>query len=82
VFAGKPDFVLIAGDILPKEGGCAMQRPFFTRLRRLLSALRDETGARVLLHFHDGEACPYLLAGFAARAAPSWPRIHLDAVRC
>lgn len=46
----KPAFLLIAGDILPKDGGFVRQRQFFPRLRSLLTALRDQSGARVLLY--------------------------------
>ena len=51
----KPDAVLIAGDILPKHGGFGQQRHFFPRLRRLLTALRDQAGAQVLLYLSNDD---------------------------
>jgi len=33
VVAKQPDFVLIAGDILPQDGGFDHQRKFFPKLR-------------------------------------------------
>ena len=45
----RPAFILIAGDILPKDGGFTRQREFFPRLRQMLRSLRDRSGARVLL---------------------------------
>jgi Icc-related predicted phosphoesterase len=44
----RPDFVLIAGDLLPKDDGFEGQRNFFTDLRRHFAAIKSDTGARVL----------------------------------
>lgn len=52
----KPDAVLIAGDLLPKHRGFGMQRQFFPRLHELLSNLRDQVGARVLLYLCNDDA--------------------------
>ena len=52
----KPDFILIAGDILPKDGGFGGQRQFFPRLRGILTDLRDQTGARVLTYLSNDDA--------------------------
>ena len=51
----RPAFVLIAGDILPKAGGLALQREFFTGLRALLSKLRDDAGSKVLLYLSNDD---------------------------
>ena len=53
VLTEKPDNVLIAGDILPKDGGFSMQRRFFPELRRLLASLRGQ--ARVLLYLSNDD---------------------------
>ena len=52
----RPDTVLIPGDILPKHGGFDGQRRFFPRLRRLLTVMRDQTGACVLLYLSNDDA--------------------------
>ena len=52
----KPDVVLIAGDILPKDDGFAKQREFFPELRGLLVRVRDEAVARVLLYLCNDDA--------------------------
>jgi len=52
----QPELILIPGDILPKQGGFAMQRQFFPRLRGLLVGLRDEVHARVLLYLSNDDA--------------------------
>lgn len=54
--AERPEFVLVAGDILPKDGGFARQRQFFPRLREHLTAIRDGSGARVLLYLANDDA--------------------------
>lgn len=51
----RPQFVLIAGDILPKDGGFSRQRQFFPYLRELLTDMRDETGARILLFLSNDD---------------------------
>ncbi len=51
----RPQFVLIAGDILPKDGGFSRQRQFFPYLRELLTDLRDQTNARVLLYLSNDD---------------------------
>lgn len=55
VKAECPDFVLIAGDVLPKYGGIPAQRLFFPRLRELLGAVRDDTGARILMYLANDD---------------------------
>jgi Icc-related predicted phosphoesterase len=64
----QPAFILIAGDILPKDGNFTRQRQFFPRLRSLLTALRDQSGARVLLYLcnDDGHFLEPLLDELAA----------------
>jgi Icc-related predicted phosphoesterase len=64
----RPDFILIAGDILPKDGGFTGQRQFFPRLRNTLTTLRDQTGARVLMYLSndDGHFLEPLLDALAA----------------
>ena len=52
----NPDMVLIAGDILPKYDGLAMQREFFPELRGLLERIRDEAGSQVLLYLCNDDA--------------------------
>jgi Icc-related predicted phosphoesterase len=52
----RPAFVLIAGDILPKDGDFRRQRQFFPRLREHLTAIRDGTGARMLLYLCNDDA--------------------------
>ena len=53
----KADFVLIAGDLLPKTGGFKGQRDFFPRLRRNLEQMRA-AGARVLLMMGNDDFLP------------------------
>jgi Icc-related predicted phosphoesterase len=64
----RPAFILIAGDILPKDGGFTRQRRFFPRLRGFLTAIRDQTGARVLLYLcnDDGHFLEPLVDELAA----------------
>jgi Icc-related predicted phosphoesterase len=52
----RPVFVLVAGDILPKYDGFGRQRQFFPRLREHLTAIRDGSGARVLLYLSNDDA--------------------------
>ena len=51
----RPQFVLIAGDILPKDGGFSRQRQFLPYLRELLTDVRDQTNARVLLYLSNDD---------------------------
>ncbi len=51
----RPAVVLIAGDILPKDGGISRQREFFPQLRKMLLAIRDRSGARVLLYLGNDD---------------------------
>jgi len=53
----RPDFVLIAGDLLPKTTHAA-QREFFSEMRRHLTRMKDEAGARVLLYLGNDDAHP------------------------
>jgi Icc-related predicted phosphoesterase len=64
----RPEFVLIAGDILPKYGDFGQQRQFFRRLRNMLNTMRDQTGARVLLYLcnDDGHFLEPLVDELAA----------------
>lgn len=50
-----PAFVLIAGDILPKDRGIARQREFFPLLRSMLETIRQDVGARVLLQLGNDD---------------------------
>jgi Icc-related predicted phosphoesterase len=52
----RPQFVLIAGDILPKDGGFSRQRQFFPYLHDVLTGIRDQTHARVLLYLSNDDA--------------------------
>ncbi len=52
----KPDVVLIAGDLLPKYDGFVKQREYFPELRRLLTKVRDDAGAQVLLYLSNDDA--------------------------
>ena len=52
----KPDVVLIAGDLLPKHDGFRKQREFFPELRELLTKVRDDVGAQVLLYLSNDDA--------------------------
>lgn len=52
----RPGFILVAGDILPKDGDFSRQRQFFPRLREHLTAIRDSSGARVLLYLCNDDA--------------------------
>jgi len=51
----QPSVILIAGDLLPKQRGIPAQRHFFPELRRLLTVLRDQLGARVLLFLSNDD---------------------------
>jgi Icc-related predicted phosphoesterase len=42
-------FVLVAGDLLPKQGGHAQQRRFFVTLRRYLQQMKETNSVTVLL---------------------------------
>ena len=42
----RPAFILIAGGILPKDGGFTRQREFFPRLRQMLRSIREISGNR------------------------------------
>ena len=49
-------FLLIAGDLLPKDVGFVRQKEFFPQLRKILLLIRDRTGARVLLYLANDDA--------------------------
>ena len=51
----RPQAILITGDLLPKDGGFSRQRQFFPYLRELLTGMRDQTGARVLLYLSNDD---------------------------
>lgn len=53
----RAHFILIAGDLLPKTTH-AEQRRFFPEMRRHLTRMRDEAGARVLLYLGNDDAHP------------------------
>lgn len=46
----QPDFILVAGDLLPKIGGPREQQDYFPQLRRHLDTIRQQTGASVLTY--------------------------------
>jgi Icc-related predicted phosphoesterase len=56
IVKGRPTFVLIAGDILPKYNGFEEQAQFFPWLRECLTGIRDQTGARVILYLSNDDA--------------------------
>ncbi len=64
----RPAFILVAGDILPKDGGISRQREFFPQLRKMLQAIQDRTAARVLLFLanDDGHFLEPLIDELAA----------------
>jgi Icc-related predicted phosphoesterase len=55
----KPRFVLVAGDLLPKQGGCTEQRRFFPALRRHLREMNEAAPLTVLL-FLGNDDCHIL----------------------
>ena len=64
----RPAFVLIAGDILPKDRGIPRQREFLPLMRSMLETIRQDVGARVLLQLgnDDGHFLEPLVDGLAA----------------
>jgi len=44
----RPAFILIAGDILPKDRGIARQREFLPFMRSMLETMRQGVAARVI----------------------------------
>ncbi len=65
----QPRFVLVAGDLLPKEGGFDGQRKFFPALADSLAAMRRSGATTVLLFFGNDDFHPLepLLDGLAAK---------------
>ncbi len=65
----KPRFVLIAGDLLPKEGGFNGQRKFFRLLADYLRAMRGSGETTILTFFGNDDFHPLepLLDGLAGR---------------
>jgi len=63
-FQERPDFVLIAGELLPKtpKTAYAAQREFFSEMRRHLIRMKNEAGSRVLLYLDNDDDHPCLLA--------------------
>ena len=53
----RPHFFLIASDLLPKTTPAA-QRQFFREMRRHLTRMKAEAGARVLLYLGNDDAHP------------------------
>ena len=51
-----PQFVLITGDILPKQNGLKRQREFLPFMRELLTKIKDKSSARVLLYLSNDDA--------------------------
>ena len=51
----RPHLVLIAGDLLPKQGGFDAQRQFFAQLERHLAAMK-EAGSTVALFLGNDDA--------------------------
>lgn len=65
----KPRFVLVAGDILPKDGGFNGQRKFFPVLADYLGAMRGSGGTTILTFFGNDDFHPLepLLDDLAAK---------------
>ncbi len=51
----RPRFVLVAGDLLPKEGGHSGQRDFFKKLKTYLLKMKDTTGVRPMMYFGNDD---------------------------
>jgi Icc-related predicted phosphoesterase len=51
----RPRFVLIAGDLLPKEGGHKAQKQFFRPLRRHLQRMKESTSLTVFLYLGNDD---------------------------
>lgn len=51
----RPRFVLVAGDLLPKEGGHGRQRDFFPALRGHLQRMKEVDPVTVLLFFGNDD---------------------------
>jgi len=51
----RPRFVLIAGDLLPKDGGHNAQKQFFRTLRRHLQRMKEATPLTVLLYLGNDD---------------------------
>jgi Icc-related predicted phosphoesterase len=54
----QPAFILVAGDILPKDGGITRQREFFPQLRKMLQAIRDQPLLGCSGHIHESPHQP------------------------
>jgi len=54
----KPRFVLIAGDLLPKDGGFDGQRKFFPVLADYLAAMRATCETKILTYFGNDDFHP------------------------
>lgn len=51
----RPAFILIAGDILPKDRGITRQRDFSPLMRSMLETIRQDVGACVLLQLGNDD---------------------------
>jgi Icc-related predicted phosphoesterase len=51
----KPRFILIAGDLLPKTGGYAAQKKFFSDLKTYCQEMKRSTSATVLTYFGNDD---------------------------
>src|SRR5205814_1885221 len=51
----RPRFVLIAGDLLPKEGGYSAQKAFFSELRRYLQRMHKAGPTTVLTYLGNDD---------------------------
>ena len=51
----RPRFVLIAGDLLPKDGGHEAQKEFFPKLARHLRLMKEATAVTVLLYLGNDD---------------------------
>jgi Icc-related predicted phosphoesterase len=51
----RPRFVLIAGDLLPKDGGHEAQREFFPKLRNHLQRMKEAASLTVFLYFGNDD---------------------------
>src|SRR5438128_4201065 len=51
----RPRFVLIAGDLLPKDGGQEAQKGFFPKMSRHLRRMKEATSLTVFLYFGNDD---------------------------
>src|SRR5437016_4152262 len=51
----RPRFVLIAGDLLPKDGGHGAQKEFFPKLKRHLQRMKEANRLSVFLYSENDD---------------------------